>query len=62
MGLAERVMQKLDGMAPVRVNEVLDFIRFIKQQDAHDFPLQAAETALKEFWDDPQEDEVWKNL
>jgi len=62
MSISEMIVSELETLPLERVTEVLDFIRFLKQQEEDSFAPEAAETALGEYWNTPEEDQAWKNL
>lgn len=60
----EQVVQKLQALAPNRINEVEDFIDFLSQRDSDQQLTQAAmvasEPALNTVWDNPDDAEYDK--
>lgn len=57
----EQVIEKLQALAPDRVNEVEDFIDFLSQRDAERGLTRAAmaatEPTLNAIWDNPDDAE-----
>ena len=62
MSISEMIASELEALPQERFTEVLDFIRFLKHQEEELFALKAAETALGEYWNTPEEDQAWENL
>jgi hypothetical protein len=60
----EQVVQKLQALAPNRINEVEDFIDFLSQRDSDQQLTQAAmvasEPVLNTVWDNPDDAEYDK--
>ncbi len=60
----EVLMSELDQAPAEIIDEVLDFIRFLKtkkKQENIDTALMS-ESSLKKDWLTPEEDEAWKDL
>lgn len=53
----EQVVQKLQALAPNRIDEVEDFIDFLSQRDSDkqltNAAMTASETRLNVLWDNP---------
>jgi len=62
MSINELLIREASDLPPAKVQEVLDFILFLKQGDERSFVDQAAETSLLKLWDSPEEDVAWKDL
>lgn len=60
----ELVFRELEGLSNEAQQEVLDFVRFLKQKaiQAHLEPALLSEHALAQDWLKPQEDEAWQDL
>jgi len=64
MGKKQTIIKEIGTIPEPFLDEVLDFIRFIKTKIAKeklDITL-ASESSLKKDWQRPEEDEAWKNL
>jgi hypothetical protein len=64
MGEKEAVIREIDGLPGTLLQEVLDFVRFLKGK-ADQERLETAllsETALGKDWLRPEEDEAWRDL
>jgi len=60
----EIVMREIDGLPAPLLEEVLDFVRFLKSkvaQEAFETAL-LSETSLRKDWLSPEEDEAWRDL
>ena len=64
MGEKEVVIQEIDDLPRTLLQEVLDFVRFLKSKSNQE-RLETAllsETALGKDWLRPEEDEAWRDL
>ncbi|WP_204106613.1 MULTISPECIES: DUF2281 domain-containing protein [Spirulina sp. CCY15215] len=64
MNVKERIMQEIEQTPEFLVEEVLDFLQFLKnkyQQDKRGVTL-LSEASLSRDWLKPEEDEAWQNL
>lgn len=57
----DEIMNDLNLLSPSSVNEVYDFVQFLKIKDKN-LNMILSETSLKNDWLLPEEDEAWKNL
>lgn len=60
----ELVIREMEGLSPLLLQEVLDFVRFLKAKTAR-WGLETAllsETVLSRDWLRPEEDEAWRDL
>ena len=60
----EVILQEIEQMPEDVLEEVVDFIKFLKMkvvQDRFEVTL-ASESSLKKDWLRPEEDETWQNL
>jgi len=60
----EMILQELEGLPETSLQEVLDFIHFLKEKYA-EAGLESAlmsEAVLNKDWLRPEEDEAWKDL
>lgn len=60
----EIMMREIDALPAPLLEEVLDFIRFLKGKAAQE-GLETAllsETSLRKDWLSPEEDEAWRDL
>lgn len=60
----EILLKEIDQFPPEYLEEVSDFIRFLKQKKGNqklDISI-ASESSLKKDWLLPEEDEAWKDL
>jgi hypothetical protein len=57
-------MKEIEQVPERVLDEVLDFVRFIKTKTAKDTTdlTIASESSLKKDWLRPEEDEAWQNL
>lgn len=59
------IIQKVRGLSPDKINEVVDFVDFLSQKERERRLIQAgnklAEDAFKKVWDNP-EDDVYDSL
>ncbi|MBI3961869.1 MAG: DUF2281 domain-containing protein [Deinococcus sp.] len=58
------VMHEVEDLAPSLLQEVLDFISFLKMKVAREQSETAllSESALQKDWLRPEEDAAWRNL
>ena len=64
MGKKELLIKEIDQVPEPFLDEVLDFIQFLKTKiikDKLDISI-ASESSLKKDWLRPEEDEAWQNL
>jgi len=64
MGEKEVVIREIDDLPRTLLQEVLDFVRFLKSKSNQE-RLETAllsETALGKDWLRPEEDEAWRDL
>jgi len=60
----EMFVRELENLSPTFVQEVLDFVQFLKHKE-NQKPLETAllsESALRKDWLRPEEDEAWQSL
>lgn len=60
----ELLLRELEDLSEASLQEVLDFVRFLKNREAPKH-LEAAllsESALQKDWLRPEEDAAWQNL
>ena len=60
----DALMREAEGLPATMLQEVLDFVRFLKMKAAQE-RLETAllnETALGKDWLRPEEDEAWQDL
>jgi hypothetical protein len=64
MGSKDLLMKEIEQVPERVLDEVLDFVRFIKTKTAKDTTdlTIASESSLKKDWLRPEEDEAWQNL
>ena len=64
MSSKEIILREIEHVPEDVLEEVLDFVRFLKQRKSLDkFEITAAsESALKKDWLRPEEDEAWQHL
>ena len=64
MSKKELLLNELDKAPELLINEVLDFIRFLKskKRTEHLHMAMMSETSLKKDWLKPEEDKAWQNL
>jgi len=65
METKELILKEIEGIPKQYLNEVLDFIRFLKTKALEERVIEtaiASETSLKKDWLRPEEDEAWKDL
>ena len=60
----EILIRELENLSPTFVQEVLDFIRFLKNKTVKEHLETAllSESALRKDWLCPEEDEAWRDL
>jgi len=60
----ELVLRELEGLSNEAQQEVLDFVRFLKQKGIQGQwePALLSEHTLAKDWLKPQEDEAWQDL
>ena len=64
MNKKDLLMDELEQVPEPLLDEVLDFVRFIKKKmttELKDITI-ASESSLKKDWLRPEEDEAWQNL
>ncbi|WXG39299.1 MAG: DUF2281 domain-containing protein [Candidatus Freyarchaeum deiterrae] len=64
MDSKEMIKREIEQMPDALLEEILDFIRFLRNKKAHE-KFEAAilsESSLKKDWLLPEEDEAWQNL
>ncbi len=64
MGAREHLLREIEGVPDPLLEEVVDFVRFLKAKGASE-RLETAllsESALAREWLSPEEDEAWKDL
>jgi hypothetical protein len=64
MDSKEMILKEIEQMPDALLEEILDFIRFLKTKKAQE-KFEAAilsESSLKKDWLRPEEDEAWQNL
>jgi len=60
----EILIRELEGLPATFLQEVLDFVQFLKHKE-NQKPLETAllsESALRKDWLCPEEDEAWRDL
>lgn len=64
MNNKEVLINEIKQVPDIFVDEVLDFVRFIKMKTTNEKieTAIASESSLKKDWLQPVEDEAWKNL
>ena len=60
----EILLRETEGLPPFLLEEVLDFIRFLKTKLAEDRleTTLLSQSALQKDWLRPEEDEAWRDL
>ncbi len=60
----ETVMREIDDLPETLLQEVLDFVRFLKIKTSRGSSETAlfSETVLRKDWLKPEEDEAWRDL
>ena len=58
------LLQEIETLPEVCVNEVVDFVAWIKQRKISQIPetMLLSEASLSKDWDTPEEDEAWALL
>jgi len=58
------LLQEIKTLPAVCLNEVVDFVAWIKQRKLSQIPetMLLSETSLSKDWDTPEEDEAWASL
>lgn len=73
MKIEEKIVQEMKYIPESLLNEILDFIQFLKQKHLKQQPLELkeinsletallSESSLGKDWLKPEEDEAWRNL
>lgn len=65
MNSKEQIVQQIETIPEPLLNEVLNFIQFLKYKHLSQESLETAllsESALQEDWLNPEEDEAWQDL
>lgn len=64
MEIKELILKEIEDIPKQYLNEVLDFIRFLKTKALEERieTAIASETSLKKDWLRPEENETWKDL
>jgi len=64
MGKRELLLDKLEGVPEPLLDEVLDFVDFLKARRSNEGmeTAIASESSLSKDWLRPEEDEAWQNL
>lgn len=64
MGHKEIILNEIDHVPDALLEEVIDFIRFLKTKTIREKLETAitAESSLKKDWLRPEEDEAWQDL
>ncbi|MDI3548855.1 MAG: hypothetical protein PWR10_2507 [Halanaerobiales bacterium] len=60
----ELIIRELEDLPEIKLAEILDFIRFIKEKsvlDKYDITI-ISESSLKKDWLKSEEDEAWRDL
>ena len=60
----ESLLREIDGVPDSVLDEVADFVRFLRARIAQDgmATAVASESSLKKDWLRPEEDEAWQDL
>jgi hypothetical protein len=60
----ELVLKEVENMPDVLVDEILDFILFLKTKSSKEIAetLIISESSLSKDWLKPEEEEAWQNL
>lgn len=64
MSTRDLLLAEIEGAPEPLLAQVIDFVRFLKAQKAHE-RLETAllsETTLRKDWLRPEEDEAWRDL
>jgi hypothetical protein len=58
------LLRELDTLPSCYMDEVLDFVAYLKQKHMNSIPETAllSEAALSRDWDSPDEDDAWAGL
>jgi len=64
MTTKEKIVQEIDELPESVLDEIMDFVRFLKQKKKHapSETMLLSEAVLKKEWVNEAEDEAWKNL
>lgn len=65
MNLKEQIIQQLEYIPEPLLNEILEFIQFLKSKHLSQEKLETAllsESSLQKDWLTPEEDEAWQHL
>jgi hypothetical protein len=64
MAAKDLILNELTQLSEPHLQEILDFIRFLKAQESERKPETAimSESALRKDWLRPEEDEAWQDL
>lgn len=64
MNKKEIVLQEIEQVPDILLDEVLDFIRYLKTKTMPERiePMITSESSLKKDWLKPEEDIAWQNL
>jgi hypothetical protein len=64
MSSQNTLLRELDTLPPSYVDEVFDFVAYLKQKHLASISETAllSEAALSKDWDSPEEDEAWASL
>ena len=57
----ELLQREIQSLPSDKINQVLDFVLFVKRPQIQDVTLASQETLAKD-WLTPQEDAAWSNL
>lgn len=64
MGRKEQIISEIEEVPEPLLDEVLDFVRFLKSKSAKEGveTAVASESSLRKDWLRPEEDKAWKGL
>lgn len=65
MNVREKIIQQIEYIPEPLLNEILDFIQFLKYKHLSQEKLETAllsESSLQKDWLTPEEDEAWQHL
>ena len=64
MGNKEAVIKEIEGISEPLLDEVLDFVHFLKSKTIKENieSAIASESSLKKDWLKPEEEEAWRSL
>lgn len=64
MDKKETLVRELEDLSEISLQEVLDFVRFLKAKTAQERMEMAllSEEVLRKDWLKPEEDEAWQSL